>query len=98
MKDNSKIILFTIIGLVIGFIVGWLIFGLASTTGNAKSTLNNPQIDLAVGGCCAAAADDLFGCYETCEYVRLCMMTCDNQYRGTFNYCCAGVESGNPLD
>jgi len=65
MKDNSKIIVFTIIGLVIGFIVGWLIFSGISTTGNATKGVANKELnttisDIMTKGISEGSSDDLY--------------------------------------
>jgi len=48
MKNNSKIIGIVIISVVIGFIIGWLIFSGIAATGNATKSIKGDQLNLTV--------------------------------------------------
>ncbi|MEI8364589.1 MAG: hypothetical protein WCF78_03980 [archaeon] len=43
--NKLNIVILVIVALLIGFVAGWLIFGMKSTTGNAKYTVSTEQID-----------------------------------------------------
>ena len=49
MKNNSKIITLTMISLVIGLVIAWLVFSGVNTTGNATKSINNSELNSTIG-------------------------------------------------
>jgi len=92
--NKLNLTILVIIALIIGFIAGWLIFGMKSTTGNAKNILANTTLiepDLAGNQCspvphtCKCTG---FGLTGTCS-TSTCSYGPDGELRGFNCNCCS---------
>ncbi len=72
MAKGTSTILFLIIGLAIGFLIGWLVFGEITQTGDAKAISGSTQQTLGYGRCGCCNNEKPCACSPGCGGTNCC--------------------------